>query len=106
MGNIPGPTYRKHAQGEDTNKDRLLLQREPRLQQYREGDENDHDVGADIQDRIGDQVVRGGRALSWSDPSARSNRDRVGDTHEPGTDVRLLGGTAQYWLKGRHQTPR
>ena len=58
-------TYGECAQGEDEAEYYLLLFGELRLYKYRHGQEDNHEVGGDVEHRVRDQVVRRRGALDW-----------------------------------------
>lgn len=66
---IPGchfhilPTYCECSQSKDSAQYYLSFQWEARLNQQGHWEENNHDIGGDVEDGVGDHVVRLGRAV-------------------------------------------
>jgi hypothetical protein len=56
-------TYGEAADGEDAAEDEFLLWGDLGLEEDGHRDENDHDVGGDVEDHVGDEMIRGGGAL-------------------------------------------
>lgn len=55
--------YRKRPDGENSTQDDLLLDGQTRLEEDGQGNDDDHDVRRNVEDGIGDEVVRSGRTL-------------------------------------------
>lgn len=96
-----GETYGEGADGEDAAEDHLALHRQRRLEEDGHGDEDDHDVGGDVEDGVGDEVVRRGRALGCG-----VSVSIQGVSSSSKVYILLSGGTAQYCENGLHQTPK
>ena len=58
-------TYGEGADGEDAAENHLALRLQRRLEKDGHRDEDDQDVGGDVEDGVGDKMVRRGGALGW-----------------------------------------
>ena len=58
-------TYRECSQSKDSAQYYLSFQWEARLNQQRHWEENNHDIGGDVEDGVGNHVVRLGRAVHY-----------------------------------------
>lgn len=61
-----GWTYGETAQGEDAREDQFLLEGELGLKKDGHWDEDNHYVGGDVEDGVGDEVIGSCRTLSFT----------------------------------------